>query len=156
MRIFRPSLSLAGRILMVDREDVKKMRVKKGLSIEAASRARAPSLIQSRTNRESNPNELLRTKQSVARAAVSHCHNSHTRIEMKSSIEQALSTFSLTGVAWAAVSGAAMGAGYGLLIDAPTDKVVKRYFLGGACFVTGMYMFSPAWLREFWMMTMQK
>ena len=75
---------------------------------------------------------------------------------MKSSIEQALSTFSLTGVAWAAVSGAAMGAGYGLLIDAPTDKVVKRYFLGGACFVTGMYMFSPAWLREFWMMTIQK
>ena len=75
---------------------------------------------------------------------------------MKPSMERALSTFSLAGVAWAAVSGAAMGGGYGLLIDAPAEKVVKRYFLGGACFVTGMYMFSPAWLREFWMMTTEK
>ena len=62
---------------------------------------------------------------------------------------------SFVGAAAAALAGAMMGAGYGLLQeqDATTknNQMVMRRAQGGALLVMGLYLWAPSWLRKSWL-----
>ena len=59
---------------------------------------------------------------------------------------------SIVGVLVAGLAGGSMGAGYGMLKDpnATNDMIVRRA-TGGALLVTGLYLWAPSFLREFWL-----
>lgn len=63
---------------------------------------------------------------------------------------------SVEGFLFAAISGAFIGAGYGLLQDTNNNgellhSSLQRRTLGGSLLVSGLYLFSPSFLRGLWL-----